>query len=83
MYRSGTSVVVQMLEVLNILLGDNLMPGAPKDNPFDFFEDLDVHDINNRLLEKVNQSWSSGSAPDFRKINKKTALNIKKILTIY
>ncbi|MFI8746535.1 glycoside hydrolase family 99-like domain-containing protein [Pseudomonas sp. NPDC077186] len=57
MHRSGTSVITRALEVLGVELGDNLMPAAENNNEKGFFEDLDVHGFNTRLLEALGTSW--------------------------
>ena len=52
MHRSGTSAITKGLEVLGVNLGDNLLP--PKDdNPKGFFEDRDLVNLNERVLEKI------------------------------
>jgi len=65
MHRSGTSAITKGLEVLGVTLGDNLLP--PKDdNPKGFFEDRDLVNLNERVLEKVGRKWHALSpiSPD-------------------
>jgi len=57
MHRSGTSVVTRALEVLGVALGDNLMPPAENNNEKGFFEDLDIHRFNTRLLAALGTAW--------------------------
>ena len=58
MHRSGTSVVTRALQCLGVNLGDRLMPPGA-DNPKGFFEDMDVVNINDRLLRQLNSAWHS------------------------
>jgi hypothetical protein len=57
MHRSGTSAIARGLKVLNVDLGDNLMPGAPGENEKGFWEDLDVYRLNEKLLAKMGSAW--------------------------
>ncbi|EJO95119.1 hypothetical protein A471_03555 [Ectopseudomonas mendocina DLHK] len=57
MHRSGTSVITRALEVLGVELGDNLMPAAENNNEKGFFEDLDIHHFNTRLLAELGTAW--------------------------
>jgi lipopolysaccharide biosynthesis protein len=57
MHRSGTSVITRALEVLGVELGDNLMPAAENNNEKGFFEDLDIHEFNTRLLAALGFNW--------------------------
>lgn len=58
MHRSGTSVVSRCMQVFNISLGDNLMP--PDDyNPKGFYEDLDIYQLNEKILEYIGQHWDT------------------------
>lgn len=58
MHRSGTSVVARALQSLGVSLGDRLMPPGD-DNPKGFFEDIDVVNINDRVLRQLNAAWHS------------------------
>ena len=56
MHRSGTSLVAKAFELFGFELGESLMaPG--KDNPKGFFEDVDVVDLNERLLQQMSGDW--------------------------
>ncbi|WP_220812647.1 glycoside hydrolase family 99-like domain-containing protein [Pseudomonas paralcaligenes] len=57
MHRSGTSVITRALKALGVELGDNLMPAAENNNEKGFFEDLDIHELNTRLLHALGTSW--------------------------
>ena len=50
MHRSGTSLVAKCFEVFGYGLGETLM-AASDDNPKGFFEDLDVVELNDALLQ--------------------------------
>ncbi len=58
MHRSGTSAITRALEALGVDLGGNLMPPLPDNNERGFFEDLDIFQLNERLLEKAASAWS-------------------------
>ena len=58
MHRSGTSLVAKSFEVFGYGLGETLM--APSDdNPKGFFEDLDVVELNDGLLQKNGSTWDA------------------------
>ena len=57
MHRSGTSAITRALETLGVSLGGNLMPPAADNNEKGFFEDLDIHDFNTRLLTDLGSAW--------------------------
>lgn len=59
MHRSGTSVVTRGLQALNVSLGSNLMSPADGENEKGFWEDMDVHNLNEKLLNKLGASWDS------------------------
>ncbi|WP_312283665.1 glycosyltransferase [Candidatus Igneacidithiobacillus taiwanensis] len=59
MHRSGTSVVTRGLMVAGISLGDNLMPPAAGNNDKGFWEDIDLVDLNERLLKAIGYAWDS------------------------
>ena len=56
MHRSGTSVVARAVKEYGFDLGDNLVPPA-HDNVKGFWEDLDVVDLNERMLDSNLGSW--------------------------
>ena len=65
MHRSGTSVITRSLELLGVGLGDNLHP-AGFDNPKGFWEDIDILNINEKLLAHYKSSYDRlGLAQDF------------------
>jgi glycosyltransferase involved in cell wall biosynthesis len=57
MHRSGTSLVTRSLQVLNVDLGDHLIPAISGDNEKGFWEDIDINDFDNALLEKLGSAW--------------------------
>ena len=57
MHRSGTSLTTRMLQVLGVDLGGHLIPPIDGDNDKGFWEDIDINDFDNALLEKVGSSW--------------------------
>ena len=58
MHRSGTSLVAKCFEVFGYGLGETLM--APSDdNPKGFFEDLDVVELNDLLLQENGSDWDA------------------------
>lgn len=57
MHRSGTSAIARGLQALGVALGDNLMPPISGENDKGFFEDMDIHRLNERLMAKVGTAW--------------------------
>jgi hypothetical protein len=58
MHRSGTSVTARSLQTLGITLGAHLM--EPQEcNPKGFYEDLDIFEMNERILGALHQCWDS------------------------
>lgn len=55
--RSGTSVITRALQVLEVDLGNTLMPANPEFNKKGYFEDLDFFDFNNLLFEEIGSTW--------------------------
>ncbi len=49
MHRSGTSLVASLFEAWNVAMGDRLVP-ADRGNPAGYFEDVDVLELNRRIL---------------------------------
>lgn len=62
MHRSGTSAITRGLEVLGVDLGNSLMPAATGNNDKGFFEDVDFHALNSRLLAHLGSTWDKLSA---------------------
>lgn len=56
MHRSGTSALTRSLQVLGIGLGQNLLPVAG-DNEKGFWEDVDIHGLNVRILQSLGSDW--------------------------
>lgn len=58
MHRSGTSILSRSMRVFGASLGDHLMEPQPC-NPKGFFEDLDIYELNEKLLSHIGQHWYS------------------------
>ncbi len=56
MHRSGTSLLAKALEIFGYNFSDNLMQ-PNRDNPSGFWEDLDIVEFNESLLESNQVSW--------------------------
>jgi len=67
MHRSGTSVITRALQALGVSLGDHLIGGVEGDNDKGFWEDLDFHGMNERLLSKSGSAWDRLSKVDVQK----------------
>lgn len=59
MHRSGTSALTRGLTALNVDLGDNLIGGIDDNNPKGYWEDIDIHAIDNAVLARVGARWDS------------------------
>lgn len=59
MHRSGTSAITKGLESLGAKLGGNLLPAVAGDNDKGYYEDVDFHNLNLVLLEKLGCKWDS------------------------
>lgn len=57
MHRSGTSVIMKAIESLGVSIGNSLMPEAEGNNSKGFFEDLDIYNLNEKMLSTLNSSW--------------------------
>jgi len=56
MHRSGTSALTGMLQMLGIELGNEIL--APSDeNIKGFFENIDILNLNEKILSENNSSW--------------------------
>ncbi|NQY42730.1 MAG: hypothetical protein HRT87_05230 [Legionellales bacterium] len=58
MHRGGTSALTRGLEVLDIHLGENLMPGVLGENDKGFYEDLDIYELNRNVLKQLGSNWN-------------------------
>jgi hypothetical protein len=58
MSRSGTSLLTRGIHVLGVALGDNLLPSTAA-NPKGYWENADIVNINERLLELIGCTWHS------------------------
>jgi O-antigen biosynthesis protein len=59
MHRSGTSATTRALEVFGVHLGDRLIPARAGDNDKGFYEDIDICDLNIRMLKAIGDDWHS------------------------
>ena len=57
MHRSGTSLVTRGLRALGVHLGDNLSVEASPDNAKGHWEDRDILDFNERLMDSLALQW--------------------------
>ena len=57
MHRSGTSAITRSLKALGIVLGNNLMAEAERNNPKGFWEDVDINNLNIDLLNALGYDW--------------------------
>jgi len=59
MHRGGTSTAMRALACLGVDPGNDLLAGAPDQNPLGFFEDEPLLEICSRVLERLGTSWDS------------------------
>ncbi|WP_456381009.1 glycosyltransferase [Thiolapillus sp.] len=63
MHRSGTSALSAFLHAHGVDFGENLL-AAQEDNPKGFFEDRDIYEFNEELLNILGYEWHSISSID-------------------
>ena len=56
MHRSGTSALSGTLSILDVYLGEELVPGMEQ-NVKGFFENAKLNSFNDNLLKKISSSW--------------------------
>ncbi len=61
MHRSGTSAITRALQVLQVHLGDRLMPPHEQINARGFWEDLDIYELNVEMLHALDTEWYQAS----------------------
>lgn len=63
MHRAGTSAVTRLINMMGAYLGpeDQFLPATP-DNPKGYWERIDVLQLHEYLLEKLNADWHLTSA---------------------
>jgi len=59
MHRSGTSAITRTLPVMGVELGDRLIPSIEGNNAKGFWEDIDLNDFDNEILEALGSQWSN------------------------
>ncbi len=57
MHRSGSSVMARGLKALDVDLGNDLLEASEGENDKGFWEDIDIFNLNERLLSKAQSSW--------------------------
>jgi hypothetical protein len=58
MHRSGTSAVARAMNLLGVYLGeDSKMMPPTADNPGGYWEHLEIHDLQVRLMSRMEQGW--------------------------
>ena len=55
-HRSGSSLIAKSMETLGLNLGDHLLPGN-EHNKLGYYEDIDISNINNDILDFYESSW--------------------------
>ena len=60
MHRSGTSTVARAINLLGVHLGEpaKMMPPSP-DNQEGYWEHLDINDLQNRLMARLEVGWDT------------------------
>ena len=56
MHRSGTSALTRVLNLLDVALGEDLMPAGP-DNPLGFWEHQGIVSVHEALLAALDRRW--------------------------
>ena len=59
MHRSGTSAITRGLQALGIDLGDNLIPPISGNNEKGFYEDVEINNLNNELMNALDIDWQA------------------------
>ena len=59
MHRSGTSAIARGLKALGVELGNNLMPPVANNNEKGFWEDVEIHALNQAVLATLGCDWHS------------------------
>ena len=55
-HRSGTSVITKLVSYLGFNLGVKLME-PNRDNPKGYFEDVDIYNLNEKILKAIDRNW--------------------------
>ncbi len=66
MHRSGTSAFARGMQALGVYLGANFLEARP-DNPTGYWEDKEICQLNERVLETLGLKWTDNSSiqPDW------------------
>jgi hypothetical protein len=58
MHRSGTSAVARAINLLGVYMGeDSKMMPPSRDNSEGYWEHLEIHDLQVRLMSRMDQNW--------------------------
>ena len=57
MHRSGTSAITRGLRMLQVEMGESLIPGEEGRNAKGYWEDIEINAFNGRLLARLDTSW--------------------------
>jgi len=57
MHRCGTSAITRGLQVMDVHLGDKLMPQDEGNNDKGFWEDIEINALNVEMLNALNNDW--------------------------
>ena len=57
MHRSGTSAITRALKVMNVSLGERLLPPIAGVNDKGFWEDIDLNALNIEMLQAIGSDW--------------------------
>ncbi len=64
MHRSGTSMVTHLLTMMGFFAGetDELLAPNPYDNAYGYWENIEVMELNNDILQALGATWHSASS---------------------
>ena len=79
MHRSGTSLVMRLLQGLGVNIGERLLEGAPG-NPRGFFEDVDFYELHQAILRRCGLSILVEDAADIPELTEREARGARSIL---
>lgn len=57
MHRSGTSAITRGLQVMNVSLGERLIPAIEDNNSKGFWEDIELNALDNEMLHVIDSDW--------------------------
>ena len=79
MHRAGTSAVTRLINMMGAYLGpeDQLLPATP-DNPKGYWEHVEVQQLNEFILKKLDANWRLVSKVDLNKIDQNILYDFNK-----